>query len=146
MKQQIYELETKFQNTKYNFYSADMKRKVLEATLAKYDEKIALLEMAHESEIAELKARINVAEAFYIKNKDLRNKSVRIVEKFQARLKRRESKAKSELEELRSNYEKQVLELKMQLKMDTPIVEANLSKDEKKTNPAPIDEVCYASF
>jgi hypothetical protein len=148
LKQQIYELETKFQNTKYNFYSADMKRKVLETTLAKYDEKIALLEKAHVSEIAELNTRINVAEAFYIKNKDLRNRSVRIVEKFQARLKRRESKAKSELEELRSNYEKQVSELKLQLKMDTPVVEPTFSKDEKikKRNAAPFDEVRHASF
>jgi hypothetical protein len=118
LKQQIYELETKFQNTKYNFYSADMKRKVLEATIAKYDEKIALLEKAHESEIADLTNRINVAEAFYSKNKDLRNRSVRIVEKFQARLKRRELKAKNELEELRFHYEKQVSELKKQLNID----------------------------
>lgn len=134
LKQQIYELETKFQNTKYNFYSADMKRKVLETTLAKYDEKIALLEKAHESEIADLTKRINVAEAFYNKNKDLKNRSVRIIEKFQSRLKRRESKAKSELEELRSYYEKQVSELKKQLNVDVAI-ESTFSKDEKVITP-----------
>lgn len=145
LKQEMYELETKFQNTKYNFYSADMKRKVLESTLEKFEEKIELLQKAHEQEIADLTERLHFAENFYTKNKDLKSRAVRIVDKFQARLKRRESKAKSEIEQLRSMYEAQVSELKKQMTMDLPLSKVQLSSDTRaaaNTATVTIDVSC----
>lgn len=103
VKQQMWDLETKLKSVQYKLVVANNEVKKLKKIISQFDEKVADLEVTHAAQINELLARIDASEMFYSTNKaTARKRLVGMVEKFQRRLKRREEKARNNMETLRT--------------------------------------------
>ena len=108
VKKQMWDLETKLKDVEYKHVVAGNEVKSLKKIIAQFDKKILDLEAVHEKKIGDLLDSISTGEMFYAKNKiAARKRLVGMVVKFQRRLKRRDVRARNNMENLRMGLESQ---------------------------------------
>jgi Chromosome segregation ATPases len=102
LQKQIWELETRVQAAEYNLIMAQKKAKELGNVVTSLERRIHELELDHSMELEELNERLKAEEWFYAKSKlSAKIRMQRLVEMFQRRMRRRENRARDNIEDLR---------------------------------------------